>query len=132
MNLRCAAPTGHTLLLLESTAAYDRELKRSQGKTPASVKKLLPRLKSEETETVIVTLPEATPVYEAERLREDLQRAQLQVRWWLGLETKNPLLRARAAQEAVWINEMNRKASGREVLIPWKAESLKGAALLSL
>ncbi|MGN0957782.1 MAG: arsenical pump-driving ATPase, partial [Selenomonas bovis] len=102
------APTGHTLLLLESTAAYDRELKRSQGKTPASVKKLLPRLKSEEAETVIVTLPEATPVYEAERLREDLQRAQLQVRWWvvncsfLGLETKNPLLRARAAQEAAW------------------------------
>ncbi|MCI6172062.1 MAG: arsenical pump-driving ATPase [Selenomonas bovis] len=132
------APTGHMLLLLESTAAYDRELKRSQGKTPASVKKLLPRLKSEETETVIVTLPEATPVYEAERLREDLQRAQLQVRWWvvnrsfLGLETKNPLLRARAAQEAAWIDEVNRKASGREVLIPWKAESLKGAALLSL
>ena len=132
------APTGHTLLLLESTEAYDRELKRSQGKTPASVKKLLPRLKSEETETVIVTLPEATPVYEAERLREDLQRAQLQVRWWvvnrsfLGLETKNPLLRARAAQEAAWIDEVNRKASGREVLIPWKAESLKGAALLSL
>lgn len=132
------APTGHTLLLLESTAAYDRELKRSQGETPASVKKLLPRLKSEETETVIVTLPEATPVYEAERLREDLQRAQLQVRWWvvnrsfLGLETKNPLLRARAAQEAAWIDEVNRKASGREVLIPWKAESLKGAALLSL
>ena len=132
------APTGHTLLLLESTAAYDRELKRSQGKTPASVKKLLPRLKSEETETVIVTLPEATRVYEAERLREDLQRAQLQVRWWvvnrsfLGLETKNPLLRARAAQEAAWIDEVNRKASGREVLIPWKAESLKGAALLSL
>ena len=132
------APTGHTLLLLESTAAYDRELKRSQGKTPASVKKLLPRLKSEETETVIVTLPEATPVYEAERLREDLQRAQLQVRWWvvnrsfLGLETKNPLLRARAAQEAAWIDEVNRKASGREVLIPWKAKSLKGAALLSL
>ena len=131
------APTGHTLLL-ESTAAYDRELKRSQGKTPASVKKLLPRLKSEETETVIVTLPEATPVYEAERLREDLQRAQLQVRCWvvnrsfLGLETKNPLLRARAAQEAAWIDEVNRKASGREVLIPWKAESLKGAALLSL
>lgn len=132
------APTGHTLLLLESTAAYDRELKRSQGKTPASVKELLPRLKSEETETVIVTLPEATPVYEAERLREDLQRAQLQVKWWvvnrsfLGLETKNPLLRARAAQEAAWIDEVNRKASGREVLIPWKAESLKGAALLSL
>ena len=132
------APTGHTLLLLESTAAYDRELKRSQGKTPASVKKLLPRLKSEETETVIVTLPEATPVCEAERLRKDLQRAQLQVRWWvvnrsfLGLETKNPLLRARAAQEAAWIDEVSRTASGREVLIPWKAESLKGAALLSL
>lgn len=91
-----------------------------------------------QAEDEIVTLPEATLVYEAERLREDLQRAQLQVRWWvvnhsfLGLETKNPLLRARAAQEAAWIDEVNRKASGREVLIPWKAESLKGAALLSL
>lgn len=132
------APTGHTLLLLESTAAYDRELKRSQGKTPASVKKLLPRLKSEETETVIVTLPEATPVYEAERLQADLRRAHLRAKWWVvnqsfrEIETKNPLLRARAAQEAAWIDEVDRTSGGHEVLVPWKAEQMKGSALLSL
>ena len=132
------APTGHTLLLLESTEAYDRELRRAQGKTPEAVRQLLPRLKSEETEVVIVTLPEATPVYEAERLQEDLRRARLRVRWWVvnqsfrGLETKNPLLRARAAQEAAWIDEVNRTSGGHEVLVPWKAEQMKGSALLSL
>ena len=132
------APTGHTLLLLESTEAYDRELRRAQGKTPEAVKQLLPRLKSEETEVVIVTLPEATPVYEAERLQEDLRRARLRVRWWVvnqsfrGLETKNPLLRARAAQEAAWIDEVDRTSGGHEVLVPWKTEQMKGEALLSL
>ena len=54
------APTGHTLLLLESTESYDKEIQRTKGETPESVRRLLPRLKSEETEVVIVTLPEAT------------------------------------------------------------------------
>lgn len=71
------APTGHTLLLLESTENYDREIRRTKGETPESVKHLLPRLKSEETEVIIVTLPEATPVYEAMRLEDDLKRAGL-------------------------------------------------------
>ena len=65
------APTGHTLLLLESTESYDKEIQRTKGETPESVKKLLPRLRSEETEVIIVTLPEATPVYEALRLEEE-------------------------------------------------------------
>lgn len=69
------APTGHTLLLLESTQSYNHEIQRTKGEIPESVKRLLPRLKSDETEVLIVTLPEATPVYEALRLEDDLQRA---------------------------------------------------------
>lgn len=61
--------TGHTLLLLESTESYDKEIQRTKGETPESVKHLLPRLKSTETEVIIVTLPEATPVYEALSLK---------------------------------------------------------------
>ena len=57
------APTGHTLLLLESTASYDKEIRRTKGETPEAVKKLLPRLKSAETGVIIVTLPEAGAFY---------------------------------------------------------------------
>src|SRR5690606_16454658 len=34
------APTGHTLLLLDSTQSYHKEIQRSQGDIPESVKKL--------------------------------------------------------------------------------------------
>src|SRR5699024_10988723 len=55
------APTGHTLLLLDSTEAYHKEVSRSTGEVPTSVKKLLPRLRNpKETGVVIVTLAEAT------------------------------------------------------------------------
>lgn len=64
------APTGHTLLLLDATESYHKEVQRTHGDSPASVRKLLPRLRNQqETEVVIVTLPEATPVFEAERLQ---------------------------------------------------------------
>ncbi len=56
------APTGHTLLLLESTESYNREIERTKGDTPESVRKLLPKLKDDNlTEVIIVTLAEATP-----------------------------------------------------------------------
>lgn len=70
------APTGHTLLLLDATQSYHKEVERTQGEVTGAVANLLPRLRnSKETEVVIVTLPEATPVFEAERLQMDLQRA---------------------------------------------------------
>ena len=97
------APTGHTLLLLESTESYDKEIQRTKGETPESVKRLLPRLKSAETEVVIVALPEATPIYEALRLEDDLKRAQIAANWWVinqsfyQAETTNILLKAKAS-----------------------------------
>src|SRR5665647_601759 len=105
------APTGHTLLLLESTQSYNQEIKRSQGDIPESVKKLLPRLRNvEETEVIIVTLAEATPVYEARRLEEDLKRAKIAAKWWVinsslyHTGTTNQMLSAKASNEIEWIN----------------------------
>ena len=63
------APTGHTLLLLDATQSYHKEVERTQGEIKGAVANLLPRLRNpKETEVVIVTLPETTPCFEAERL----------------------------------------------------------------
>ena len=67
------APTGHTLLLLDSAEAYHREVGRTNAEVPRDVAELLPRLRDPDyTRVLIVTLPEATPVHEAERLAADL------------------------------------------------------------
>lgn len=122
------APTGHTLLLLESTQSYSDQIKSTGGEVPESVKRLLPRLHDQaQTEVVIVTLPEATPVYEAERLREDLNRAGIENRWWvvdqcLSLsDVTDPVLRARAASEKQWFDRIGQMSDGLTVGIPWNA-----------
>ncbi|MGX8710087.1 MAG: arsenical pump-driving ATPase [bacterium] len=132
------APTGHTLLLLESTQSYNHEIERTKGEIPEPVKRLLPRLKSDETEVVIVTLPEATPFYEALRLEEDLKRAGIAARWWAvnqclyGTDTTSPMLAAKAASEVEWLNRIDEHADGKFALIAWSAEEVKGDRLLTL
>ena len=132
------APTGHTLLLLESTQSYNHEIQRTKGEIPESVQKLLPRLKSDETEVLIVTLPEATPVYEALRLEDDLKRAGISAQWWIinqslyGTGTTNPMLAAKAANEVEWLNRVDEHADGKFALISWSAEEIKGDRLLTL
>jgi len=132
------APTGHTLLLLESTQNYNHEIQRTKGEIPESVKRLLPRLKSGETEVIIVTLPEATPFYEALRLEGDLQRAGIAAKWWVvnqslyGTNTTNPILAAKAAGEVEWINRIDEHAGGKFALIAWSAGEIKGDSLLML
>lgn len=133
------APTGHTLLLLDSTQSYHHEVKRTQGDVPASVKKLLPRLhNADETAVIIVTLAETTPVYEAMRLEEDLQRAGIATKWWVinssmyATETSNQLLKAKASHEIEWINRVDELTSGNFAVIKWSAEDIKGDKLLAL
>lgn len=132
------APTGHTLLLLESTQSYNHEIQRTKGEIPESVKRLLPRLKSDETEVIIVTLPEATPVYEALRLEEDLKRAGIAAKWWVvnqslyGTNTTNPMLAAKAASEIEWLNRIDEHAGGKFALIAWSSDEIKGDRLLTL
>ena len=133
------APTGHTLLLLESTQSYNHEIKRSQGDIPESAKKLLPRLRNPaETEVIIVTLAEATPVYEALRLEEDLKRAGIATKWWVinaslyRTGTTNRMLSAKAGSEIEWINRMAAHSDGNFALIPWSADEIKGEKLKNL
>jgi len=133
------APTGHTLLLLESTQSYNQEIKRSQGDIPESAKKLLPRLRNAaETEVIIVTLAEATPVYEAMRLEEDLKRAGIAAKWWVinsslyHTGTTNHMLAAKASNEIEWINKVDAHANGKFAVIAWSADEIKGDQLLKL
>jgi arsenite-transporting ATPase len=133
------APTGHTLLLLDSTQSYHREVKRTQGDIPESVKKLLPRLRNaDETAVIIVTLAETTPVFEAMRLEEDLRRAEITTKWWVinsslyATETSNQLLKAKASHEVEWINKVSEVSNGSFAVIRWSAEEIKDDKLLSL
>lgn len=121
------APTGHTLLLLDATQSYHKEVERTQGEVTGAVANLLPRLRnSKETEVVIVTLPEATPVFEAERLQMDLQRAEINNKWWvvnacLSLtDTQNSFLKAKAQNELVWIKKVEQLSQGNTALIEWR------------
>jgi len=120
------APSGHTLLLLDSTQSHHRELERSSGETPISVENLLPRLRDEkQTAVIIVTLPEATPVYEASRLRDDLHRAGITNKWWivnqslLKTETSSPILLARAHREKEWLMKVKEISKDNFVALPW-------------
>ncbi|WP_312106974.1 ArsA-related P-loop ATPase, partial [Lachnoclostridium sp.] len=130
------APTGHTLLLLDSTQSYHKEVQRTLGDTPESVKKLLPRLRNEkETAVMIVTLAETTPVFEALRLEEDLKRAGIQSKWWIinsslyATKTTNSVLKAKASNEIEWINKVNDHSNGNVAVITWSPEELKGDKL---
>lgn len=123
------APTGHTLLLLDSTLSYHREVQRTKGEIPLSVQRLLPRLRdASQTEVIIVTLAEATPVLEAERLQKDLQRAGIMNTWWvvnqslLMTNTSNPMLRARAESEKEWLDRVTDISKGHCAVIPWKSD----------
>lgn len=131
------APTGHTLLLLDSTQSYHKEIQRSQGSIPESVKKLLPKLRNpQETEVIIVTLAEATPVYEASRLEEDLIRAEIATKWWIingsfyQSGTTNELLEAKAKNEIPWINKVEEISNGNCAIIPWSADEVTAEKLL--
>ena len=133
------APTGHTLLLLESTGNYDREISRTQGDAPESVKKLLPRLKDDTfTEVLIITLPEATPYYEAKRLKEDLDRAGIFSKWWIvnssyqGLKTSNKFLSSKAKGEVKWINNIVKESDNHTAIVKWSPMELKGENLEKL
>ena len=103
------APTGHTLLLLDATEAYHREVLRSSSELPGPVRELLPRLRDPGyTRVLLVTLPEATPVHEAAQLQDDLKRAGIEPYAWVinqsfaAAQSRDPALRQRA--EIEWKN----------------------------
>ena len=132
------APTGHTLLLLDATEAYHREVQRHASDLPEAVCELLPRLRNAAfTKVLIVTLPEATPVHEAAYLQEDLRRARIEPYAWVVNQTfcqsgsRDPLLAARGRNEWPHIAEVAEKYARRLVMIPWVPVEPAGVALLA-
>ncbi|MDX5322022.1 MAG: arsenical pump-driving ATPase [Exiguobacterium sp.] len=130
------APTGHTLLLLDATESYHRELERSTGVVPEAVRDLLPKLRDpKQTHVVITTLPEATPVYEAERLVVDLKRAEIHPFAWVvnqsftPLDVRSTLLTAKVASETQWLDRVSKQP--RPTLLSWQEQLPVGYPALS-
>jgi arsenite-transporting ATPase len=130
------APTGHTLLLLDAAEAYHRDVERNLPNLPDEVRRLLPRLRDPEfTRIVLVTLPEATPVHEAAKLRDDLQRAGITPWAWLinqslhGHALTEPVLVAKQRSERPYINEVL-AMSARVALLRWQLQAPAGVAAL--
>ena len=79
------APTGHSLLLMDATGAYHRQMMREfEGARRARVVTPLMRLQDAAyTKIILVTLPETTPVSQAAALQEDLRRASIEPYAWV-------------------------------------------------
>ena len=127
------APTGHTLLLLDASQSYSKEIERSTGEVSESARKLLPQIRNpKDTSVVIITLAEATPVLEASRLQDDLKRANINPKWWVinqslsATNTNDPILKGKAMAEKEWIQEVNENKAEKTAIIPWLPEEKVG------
>jgi len=130
------APTGHTLLLLDATEAYHRELGRQSGGDSDPIRQLLPRLRDPDfTRIILVTLAEPTPVHEAAMLADDLERAGIHPHSWIinqalsPLTLTDPVLVARARHEAQFLHAVAEKADFH-TLVPWQATPPTGVEAL--
>jgi arsenite/tail-anchored protein-transporting ATPase len=128
------APTGHTLLLLDTTGAYHREVLRSSGVAPERVTTPMMRLQDPgHTRILLVTLPETTPVTEAAELQTDLRRAGIEPYAWIvnqslaATETTDPLLAARARAEIPLIRRVRDGLARRTAVVPVLAREPVGA-----
>ena len=121
------APTGHSLLLMDATGAYHRQVMREfEGQGTARVVTPLMRLQDAEyTRIILVTLPEVTPVSQAAALQEDLRRANIEPYAWvlnksvLAAGTHDPLLAARLAGERKQMARMSSGLAQRLFTVPW-------------
>jgi len=130
------APTGHTLLLLDATGSYHRDVLRHAGEQSSHMTTPMMRLQDpDKTKVLIVTLAETTPVLEAARLQDDLKRAGIEPWAWVinaslaATGTTHPVLAARAATEAREIEKVRALAS-RHAVVPMMAEDPVGAVRL--
>ncbi|HCB9259910.1 TPA: arsenical pump-driving ATPase [Klebsiella pneumoniae] len=132
------APTGHTLLLLDATGAYHREMVRQMGQTHDYVMTPMMQLQDpEKTKVIIVTLAETTPVLEAENLQQDLRRAGIEPWAWVinsslaAAKPSSPFLVTRASRELSLINDVTEQHAKRIALTPLQNEEPVGTALLA-
>ncbi len=132
------APTGHTLLLMDATGSYHRDVVRNLGADGSGAGRAayttpLMRLRDPDlTHVVIVTLPDTTPVLEAEGLQADLVRAGIHPWAWVlnsslaAARPTAPLLSHRAAAEAPHLARV-RALAPRHAVVPLLAQEPIGA-----
>ena len=132
------APTGHTLLLLDTAGSYHRQITQQANSGQARIRTTLMRLQDANyTKIVIVALPETTPVLEAIELQDDLGRASIEPFAWVingsfaAAHPKDPVLRARAAAETAQITKVKQQLARRVALIPFQAEEPMGVERLA-
>lgn len=127
------APTGHTLLLLDATGAYHRDIARQMGDSERHYTTPMMQLQDpQRTKVLIATLAETTPVLEAARLQEDLRRAGIEPWAWVinnsvaAAQPQAPLLRRRAAAEQQEIDAVATQHAQRLALVPLLQEEPVG------
>ncbi|MBC7282508.1 arsenical pump-driving ATPase [Hoeflea sp.] len=122
------APTGHTLLLLDATGAYHRQMTRHlEPGAPGRVVTPLMRLQDADyTRVLLVVLPETTPVSEAGALQDDLRRAGIEPYGWVvnksmaATGTSDPLLGSRLAGERAQIDRVRTEFARRTYLLGYR------------
>ncbi|HDX8402093.1 TPA: arsenical pump-driving ATPase [Aeromonas dhakensis] len=131
------APTGHTLLLLDATGAYHREIARQMGNKGLHFTTPMMQLQDpKQTKVLIVTLPEPTPVQEAANLQADLRRAGIEPWAWLinhslqQAAVSSPLLQLRAERQLPHVEAVERQHASRYAVVPLLAEEPVGADAL--
>src|SRR6185369_16988241 len=131
--------TGHSMLLIDATGAYHRQMTREfEGHGSARIVTPLMRLQDAAyTKIILVTLPEVTPVSQAAALQEDLRRANIEPYAWvlnksvLAAGTRDPLLAARLVGERKQIERMAEGLAKRTFALPWLTVPPIGFAELS-
>jgi len=130
------APTGHTLLLLDATGSYHREVARQMGDSSHYTTPLMRLQDPEHTKVLLITLAETTPVLEAVGLQGDLERAGIRPWAWVinnsvaAAHPTNPLLQHRAAAEIGQIDTVRTKYADRYAVIPLLAVEPVGVPAL--
>ncbi len=127
------APTGHTLLLLDATGAYHRDVVRQMAGEGLHFTTPMMQLQDPaKTKVLIVTLAETTPVLEAASLQADLRRAGIEPWAWIvnnslaAARTRSGLLRRRALNEAAQIEDVAARHARRYAVVPLVAEEPVG------
>lgn len=127
------APTGHTLLLLDATGAYHKEVtKQMEKQNTHQVTPMMHLQDANFTKMILVTLAETTPVSEAEHLQEDLERANITPWAWIvnnsiaASKTDSQLLLQRAHNEVKQIDRVTQELSKRSAVVPILADEPVG------
>lgn len=131
------APTGHTLLLLDATGAYHKEIAKKMGEKGHFLTPMMQLQDQERTKVIITTLAETTPVLEAENLQNDLVRAGIHPWAWVinnslsVTETTSALLLSRAEQEIPQIKKVTSSLAKRAAIVPLLENEPVGTVALS-